>query len=134
MAFGWNIVYCGVEHCYCLLLETIVIICSLEPLLYFNSLGILFLMGLANILYTNYCLLLLKKKKKNFNVTCIVICYYKQFTQWWKDFFLEKKKFILQLNYDLLKLGKSFKKALFVYLTRYMFFTVQLNVQFQSRF
>ena len=51
-----------------------------------------------------------------------------------KRFFFGEKKDILQLNYDLLKLGKSFKKALFVYLTRYMCFTVQLNIQFQSRF
>ena len=40
----------------------------------------------------------------------------------------------LYQNYGLLNLGKYFKRALFVYLRRYMFFTIQINVHFQSRF
>ena len=40
----------------------------------------------------------------------------------------------LYQNYGLLKLGKYFKRALFIYLRRYMFFTIQLNVHFQSMF
>ena len=121
MVFEWNVVYCGVVHCYCLLFEIIYTICFLEPLLYFYLFGVIVFHGihmpivnvvfsLANIFYTDYCLLLLRnwmwKTTLLLNVLLYVII----------SSLPNDEVMFLLLNYDLLKLGKSYKKAFF-YLT-----------------
>ena len=132
------LLWCGTF--YCLLFETIAIICSLEPLLYFTSLCYCF--SWIHLLIVKIVLVWLI-----FYILIIVYCYW--------QINLEKKKKTLMLhvllyviisslpndevmylyqNYGLLKLGKYFKRALFVYLRRYIFFTIQINVHFQSSF
>ena len=125
LIFRWNITYYGVMHCYCLLFETIIFIWSLEPLLYLTTLRLLFLMGftcqllrmssMADILYTTYFLLLLTNWKWKTTLLLSVLLYVII-----SSLPNDEVMFLYQ-NYGLLKLGKYFERALFVYLIRYIY-------------